>query len=101
MSLTAFERILRSCQAIEERPNAFSRFLLLTCSQTIDGELLIDFRLFFNAVFQALKRKRVADPHVNFVNAELFVVDHFWSLMLKRDHSTLKEGYADFQDFQL
>jgi hypothetical protein len=46
-----------------------------------------------------LKRKRADDPQVNFVNAELFVIDHFWSCMLTRD-SSLKEGYAYFNDFK-
>jgi hypothetical protein len=60
---------------------------------------MVDYRQFFNSVFQALKRKRVADPHVNYVNSELFVIDHFWNSMFKKqDH--IKEGYADFSDFK-
>ena len=49
-----------------------------------------------------LKRKRVDDPHVNFVNAELFVVDHFWSCMLSKEQkdSQLKEGYAFFSEWK-
>jgi hypothetical protein len=44
-----------------------------------------------------LKRKRVDDPHVNYVNAELFVIDHFWSCMFK---DSVREGYADFATFK-
>lgn len=101
VSLDEFERILRSHKAIDERPNAFCRFLLQTCSQLTENDFLIDFRLFFNSIFQALKRKRAEDPHVTFINAELFVVDHFWSCMFKRDQNGLKEGYANFHDFQV
>ena len=100
VSLETFERILQGCHAVDEQPNAFCRYLLETCSQFNAGEALIDFRLFFNSVFQALKRRRVDDPHVNFVNAELFVVDHFWSCMFGKECHGMKEGYADFKDFQ-
>lgn len=36
---------------------------------------------------------------MNFVNAELFVIDHFWAMMFKKS-STAKEGYANFTDFK-
>lgn len=99
VNYVAFERILRKCNAIDACENAFCRFLLQTCKVVIGHELLVDYRQFFHAVFQALKRKRVADAHVNFVNAELFVIDHFWAMMFKKN-SQMKEGYANFTDFK-
>ena len=47
----AFERILRKCNTIDTRDNAFCRFLLLTCRVVINQEQLVDYRQFFHAVF--------------------------------------------------